>query len=318
MTTSVSSACWVARGLLIALAAGVPEIAFAAENPPSAALDWWVWPLVLFVVTLLLGIVAILGGVGGGVLFVPIVSGFFPFHLDFVRGAGLLLALCGALSAGPWLLRSGLASMRLALPLALIGSITSIFGALIGLALPASVVQTALGVVILGIVALMLRTQGRAAPAAPESDAIASALRLHGIYHDPALGRDVEWQARNTAAGLATFAAIGVLAGMFGLGAGWANVPALNLLMGVPLKLAAGTSSFLLSVIDTSAAWIYLNRGAMLPMLVVPSCVGIMLGARIGARLLRVAPTQVIRRTVIALLLFAGTRALLKGLGLWT
>ena len=111
---------------------------------------------------------------------------------------------------------------------------------------------------------------------------------------------------------------VGYVAGMFGLGAGWANVPALNLLMGVPLKLAAGTSSFLLSVIDTSAAWIYLNRGAMLPMLVVPSCVGIMLGARIGARLLRVAPTQVIRRTVIALLLFAGTRALLKGLGLWT
>ena len=111
---------------------------------------------------------------------------------------------------------------------------------------------------------------------------------------------------------------IGLLAGMFGLGAGWANVPALNLLMGVPLKLAAGTSSFLLSVIDTSAAWIYLNHGAMLPLLVVPSCVGIMLGARIGARLLRVAPTQIVRRTVIVLLVFAGTRALLKGLGLWT
>ena len=318
LTTFVSPACWVARGLLVALAAGVPDIAFAAENPASAALAWWVWPLVLFAVTLLLGIVAILGGVGGGVLFVPIVSGFFPFHLDFVRGAGLLLALCGALSAGPWLLRSGLASMRLALPLALIGSTTSIFGALVGLALPANVVQTALGAVILGIVALMLGTQGRAAPATPGSDAIASALRLHGIYHDPALDKDVEWQARNTATGLAAFAAIGVLAGMFGLGAGWANVPALNLLMGVPLKLAAGTSSFLLSVIDTSAAWIYLNRGAMLPMLVVPSCVGIMLGARIGARLLRVAPTQVIRRTVIALLVFAGARALLKGLGLWT
>ena len=43
-----------------------------------------------------------------------------------------------------------------------------------------------------------------------------------------------------------------------------------------------------------------------------------MLGARIGARLLRIAPTGLIRRTVLALLVFAGARALLKGLGIWT
>lgn len=48
----------------------------------------------------ILGIIAVMAGVGGGVLFVPLVSGFFPFHLDFVRGAGLLVALAGALAAG--------------------------------------------------------------------------------------------------------------------------------------------------------------------------------------------------------------------------
>src|SRR5687768_6191147 len=104
---------------------------------------------------------------------------------------------------------------------------------------------------------------------------------------------------------------------MFGLGAGWANVPVLNLLMGAPLKLSVGTSGFLLSVVDTSAAWIYLNRGAVLPVLVAPS-VGVMLGAKIGVRLLRIAPAPRVRRLVIALLLVAGLRALLKGLGLWS
>ncbi|MEJ0001331.1 MAG: hypothetical protein WDO13_20565 [Verrucomicrobiota bacterium] len=48
-----------------------------------------------------------LAGVGGGVLFVPIVGSFFPFHLDFVRGAGVLLALAAALAAAPRLLRDG-------------------------------------------------------------------------------------------------------------------------------------------------------------------------------------------------------------------
>ena len=303
-----------APALLAVLWLAAPDCAWAAD---SAAVAWWVWPIALFIVTFLLGVVAILGGVGGGVLFVPIVSGFFPFHLVFVRGAGLLLALCGALAAGPQLLRSGMASLRLGMPLALVGSITSIFGALLGLTLPANVVQTALGAVILAIVALMLRTTGRGVAMPGKSDALSEALQLHGIYHDPATDKNVEWRARNSLPGLFVFAGIGLLAGMFGLGAGWANVPALNILMGVPLKLAAGTSSFLLSVIDTSAAWVYVNRGAMLPILVVPSCVGMMLGARIGARLLPVAPTGLIRKTVLALLLFAGTRALLKGLGLW-
>jgi uncharacterized membrane protein YfcA len=91
----------------------------------------------------------------------------------------------------------------------------------------------------------------------------------------------------------------------------------LNLLMGAPLKLAVGTSGFLLSVIDTSAAWIYLNRGAVLPMLVAPSIIGVMLGAKLGVRVLRVAPARAVRRTVFALLLVAGGRALLKGLGIW-
>ena len=92
--------------IFAALCLIVPDMAFAADVPVVAATPWWVWPIALFTVTFLLGVVAVLGGVGGGVLFVPIVSGFFPFHLDFVRGAGLLLALCGALAAGPLPCRS--------------------------------------------------------------------------------------------------------------------------------------------------------------------------------------------------------------------
>ena len=63
--------------------------------------------------------------------------------------------------------------------------------------------------------------------------------------------------------------AIGVLAGLFGIGAGWANVPALNLLMGAPLKVSAGTSGLVLSLVDSSAAWVYINKGAVLPMIAV-------------------------------------------------
>lgn len=310
------------RGLsLVALVAVIlvfSQSAFAADVSAAASWPWWAWPLALFVVCFLLGIVAVPAGVGGGVLFVPIVGGFFPFHLDFVRGAGLLVALASALAAGPGLLRGGLANLRLAMPMAVLASASSIVGAMVGLALPANVVQTALGITILAIVFLMWSAKKSEFPDVPQADALSSMLRIHGVFHDSARGQDVEWKIHRTPLGLVLFLGIGVLAGMFGLGAGWANVPTLNLLMGVPLKVSAGTSSFILSLVDSSAAWVYLNKGAVLAIIAAPSVVGMMLGAFIGARLLKVLKASAVRKLVITLLFLAGLRALLKGLGIWT
>jgi uncharacterized membrane protein YfcA len=278
-------------------------------------MEWWIWPIALFAVTFAIAVVAVLGGVGGGVLFVPIVGALFPFHLDFVRAAGLLVALASSLSAAPSLLASGLASLRLAMPLALVGSITSIVGALVGLALPTAALQIALGATILAIAVFMWRATLARQARVVQPDPLAAALRMHGVYHDAALGRRVEWRVHRTPAALVVFAGIGVLAGMFGLGAGWANVPAFHVLMGAPLKLSVGTSGLLLSVVDTSAAWVYLHRGAVLPLVVVPSILGAILGAKIGARFLGIAPALLVRRIVLTLLLIAGARALLRGLG---
>ena len=289
----------------------------AASAPTASAMPWWGWPLVLFVVTFLMGIVAVLGGVGGGVLFVPIIGGFFPFHIDFVRGAGLLVALAGALAAGPGLLKKGMADLRLAIPVAVIASACAIVGAMIGLALPANVVNIALGGTILGIVAIMLMAKKSEYPEVKQADALSTALRINGIYHEPSTGQDINWKIHRTPQGLATFIIIGVMAGMFGLGAGWANVPVLNLMMGAPLKVSVATSKFLLSITDTSAAWIYVNNGAVLPMMVVPSIIGIMLGSIVGVRILAKTKPAAIRYIVIGMLLFAGLRALLKGLAIW-
>lgn len=302
--------------LLLLLCISVPALAATGAQAAASTLPWWAWPLLLFVVCFFLGIVAVPAGVGGGVLFVPIVGGFFPFHLDFVRGGGLMVALASALAASPGLLRLGLASLRLALPLSLLVAISQIIGAMIGLILPANLAQTALGVIILGIVGLMLTAKKSDVPNIRVADPISAALRINGIFHDTAHKQDVEWLVHRTPQALLAFVFIGVLAGMFGLGAGWANVPTLNLLMGVPLKVAAGSSSLILSM-TSSAAWVYINEGAILPIIVVPSIIGMMMGAMIGVRLLRVVKASVIRKMVIAMLLFAGLRALLKGLGIW-
>jgi len=297
----------------------ITSLAFGGEAQilTNSSLPWWAWPLILFVFTFVLGIVAVLGGVGSGVLYVPIVGGFFPFNLDFVRGAGLFTALTGALSAGPGLLRRGLADLRLAIPLSVVTSVGAIVGAMIGLALPKNLVNTLLGVTILGIMIIMLRAKKSEFPEVKGPDPIAKALGIGGIYVEPSLGKEIHWTVHRTPIALVLFAIIGIMAGMFGLGAGWANVPVLNLLMGVPLKVAVSTSVFLLSITDTSAAFIYLNSGAISPMIVIPSIIGIMLGAVVGVKILEVAKPKVIRIMVLGLLFLSGLRALLKGLGIW-
>ncbi len=316
---SLAQKAILGAGLFIALSPVLSlasEVAATTAASGAEATQWWVWPLILFVVTFVMGIIAVLGGVGGGVLYVPIISGFFPFHLDFVRGTGLLVALCGALAAGPGLLKANLASLRLAIPVALIASTMAIVGAMVGLALPTHIVQILLGGTILGIVVIMLTAKKSAVPDVQKADSLSSALRITGVFHEPTSGQDINWKVHRTPIGLATFIIIGFMAGMFGLGAGWANVPVLNLMMGAPLKVSVATSKFLLSITDTSAAWIYMNKGCVIPMMVIPSLVGIMLGSFIGVRLLKVAKPTFIRWMVIVILSFAGVKALTKGLGI--
>ncbi len=310
---------WVLSLIVIALSC--PVGAFAADQAAMGGGDkpWWFWPLILFVFCFVLGILAVMAGVGGAVLYVPLVSGFFPFHIDFVRGVGLMVALAGALAAGPGLLRRNLANLRLALPVALIASAFSIVGAVIGLRLSAldpNIIQTCLGATIVGIAALLVFSKNSEKPIVTKQDAIGMALGLEGLYWDEGARESVEWKTHRTLLGLFMFIFIGLLAGMFGLGAGWANVPVLNLMMGVPLKVSVATSKFLLSITDTSAAWIYMNQGCVIPLIGIPSIVGLMLGSLIGVKILAVAKPKMIRYVVIIMLLFSGLKALDKGLGL--
>ena len=298
-----------------------PMAAYAVEQTTAvdSAKPWWFWPIVLFFFCLILGILAVMAGVGGGVLYVPLVSGFFPFHIDFVRGIGLMVALAGALAAGPGLLRRNLANLRLALPVALIASTFSVAGAMLGLYLSAlnpNIIQVCLGVTIVAIATLLVFSKNTEKPVVTNQDAIGLALGLGGAYWDDGAREVVEWKTHRTFLGLCMFILVGLVAGMFGLGAGWANVPVLNLLMGVPLKVSVATSKFLLSITDTSAAWIYLNRGCVIPLIGIPSIVGLMLGSLIGVKILAVAKPKMIRYIVIIVLFFAGMKAIDKGLGL--
>ena len=293
---------------------------FAAESTPNTAQInssteyWWLWPSLLFIFTIAVGIIAVVAGVGGAVIFVPVVSSIFPFNIDFVRGAGLLVALAGALYASPSLLKSGLADLRLGLPMALISSSAAIVGAMVGLSLPTKFGQTGLGVTILFIVFLMAKAKTAAFPEVAKQGVLSRYLDISGTYFEKSMEKEIPWTIHRTTFGLILFIFVGFLAGLFGLGAGFANVPVLNLVLGAPLKVCVGTSKFILSITDTTAAWVYINSGAVVPLITIPSVLGMIIGTKIGVKILMKARPEKIKLLVVILLGFAGLVSLAKGI----
>lgn len=300
-----------ATGLLLLATAGK---AAAADSPEAFGGPVWMWPLLLFLFCLVLGVVAVVAGVGGGVLYVPLVRAFFPFHLDFVRGAGLLIALAGSLASAPRLLQRRMTSLHLVLPLALMVSLGAIAGARLGLGIPRWLVEVMLGILVLGLAVMMASTSRRDEQSTHPYGAVAQVFGMQGWYRDAGSGERIDWQAWRARWALPLGFLVGVLGGLFGVGAGWANVPTFNLLMGVPLKVATASSMFLMSLGSASAAWVYFHKGCVIAYIAAPSVLGLMLGSQVGARLLDHAKPKVVRWVVVAVLMLAGVRALIHGI----
>lgn len=284
-------------------------------------IDFVVWPLSLFVFTLVIGIVAPLSGVGGGVLFVPLTAAFFPFSLDFIRGTGLIMALTSGLSSVPQLAMKGLASLKIMAPLVVVSIGTSILGGMLGLWITDTVpageyyIEVALGLILLVVFGVLMLSKRVEFPEVRKVDPVSRFLGLNGAWYEPSLEKVVEYKVKNMLIALPFFGLVGLLAGMFGMGAGWANVPALNLIMGVPLKAATSTSMAIISVNDAAASWTYISAGAVLPMIVIPCVIGITIGSRIGTRLATRVKTRYVKYVVMAVMLIAAILDLEKGLG---
>ncbi len=282
---------------------------------------WWFWPLFLFIFTLVIGIISPVSGVGGGVLYVPLATVLTPFSVDFIRGAGLVMAVTSALSSVPYLLKKGLANIRLYAVIAPIMVITSVIGSIVGLwvsnALPNGkyYVKLLLGIIILLVFFIMITSKRLEFPEVRDEDVDSWSRKLGivGEWYEPSLDRIVQYKIKNLPIGMAMFGVIGFVAGMFGLGAGWANVPLLNIVMGAPIKVATATSMLIITA-NAPAIGIYLAKGAILPVVVVPSILGITIGARIGAKVAEIIRPAFVRWLVIGVLFLAGVLNIIKGL----
>ena len=158
----------------------------------------------------------------------------------------------------------------------------------------------------------MFRPKGR--PVEPAPDALADRLRLHGSYFDRSLGRDVSYRVSRTKLGIAVSYVAGVSSGLLGIGGGVLKVPVMNLAMGLPIKACTATSNFMIGVTAATSAAVYFTRGEVLPFVAAPVAVGVLLGAKTGARIMGGMRNDLIRFIFVAVLALSAVQMLLKGL----
>jgi hypothetical protein len=306
---------------LAVMLSGTARAGDAAEaTAATSVFPWWGWCIALFVFTFVVGLIAPVSGVGGGVLFVPLATALFPFSIDFIRGTGLVMALVSAQSSAPRLVRQGLGNVRAMVPVVVVSMVTSVFGGIFGLHLTSAYPEgryyiiLALGILLFGIFVVMLTSKRSEHPDVQQQDNLSEMLGLCGEWREGDAGEPIRYKLTNLPLGVVCFAAVGFIAGMFGLGAGWANVPVLNLIMGAPIKIATSTSMAIITVNDAAAAWTYLSKGAVLPLIVVPCVAGVTLGARLGARIAARAKPTAVQYLVMAIMLLAASTNIYKGL----
>lgn len=301
-----------------ALAAGAGPGEFSDSVEPSA-IHPLLFCLLLFLGCTVIGFFATLGGVGGGVIFTPLFMGFTPIDSYIIRTTGLFVAMAGTLVATRPFLYKGIANIRLLLFAAVPYTLFAVVGALLAGYIDQTMgaegeafIRGALGVVILVVGVLFIIFGGRTDYPDVTGERRPGSVRLSVPYWEDSLSEMVRYRLRRRLPGLVLFGVIGLISGLLGIGAGGALVPVFNLVMLAPLKVAATCSTVMISLGGTAAVWPYILGGGMFPLVAVPCMLGILVGARTGARVMLRVRAGFVRWIIIALMIAAGIRLIVQ------
>ena len=301
--------------LLIGLSSETPEGGMSAGSI-------WGWLFGFFFISFAIAMVAVIGGIGGGVLFTPFMLAFTSVDSLIVRATGLIVAMfSGLISTGPFM-RRGLANLRISIYCAAAYGIGAFLGAQGAIVVAKSLgeagegfIRLALGLILLALaVYFVLGGKKIEWPEVKRMDGFTRWLKLSQPYYEVSLNKIVDYPLTRAGWVLAAIVFVGLLSGFFGLGAGWAIVPAQNMIMAVPLKVAAANSGVLLGMGDCIGVWPYFLTGAIIPLFAAPWLVGQVLGGLLGSLILIRVKAGFVRFLLIGFMVLMSFALLKKGL----
>lgn len=275
-----------------------------------------------FLISTFVAVVAVVAGVGGGVIFTPIMLGFTSIDTLIIRATGLVVAMfSGLISSGPFM-RKGLAECKLVYYCSVPIIIGAIAGALSAVYLAEylgekgdALVRLGLGLTLVFIAFLFIFGGSKTEyPECKNVDGFTRKLRIASSYWEESLGKTVSYELTRSWQGGILFIIVGFTGGFFGLGGGWAVVPVLNLVMMAPLKIAAASSGVLLAIGNAAAIWPYITYGALIPLFAAPWMLGQVVGGIMGAYILARIRAAFVRNVLIVIIFMTSIKLVVRGI----
>jgi len=127
--------------------------------------------------------------------------------------------------------------------------------------------------------------------------------------------REIRASYNRLAFGIVCAYVAGLLSGLLGIGGGIVKVPIMVLVLNVPMKLAVGTSMFMISLTSVSGSYVYFQSGVIDYYLASVAIIGAFIGAQVGSRLgLRIRGV-ILRRIFGFIMIIFSIMMIMKGLG---
>jgi uncharacterized membrane protein YfcA len=196
---------------------------------------------------------------------------------------------------------------------AVAGAVT---GAFVAAYLPTAVLFVLFGLLLLYATVVMIKGRRVDFPSGVSPDKASRLLSLGSVYEELSKNEIVKYEMTRTPATLFITYFAGIVSGLLGIGGGLINVPTMNLVGKLPMKVASATSNFMIGVTAAASSTVYLFRGDVNPLLTAPLIIGVAGGAIIGTRVLKMTPPTQVKVAFGIFLAVISALMILKGFNL--
>jgi uncharacterized protein len=257
------------------------------------------------------GLVGALTGLGGGVVLVPLLTLGLGVDIKYAIGTALVAVIATSSGAASAYVREGFSNVRIGLFFEIATTLGALLGAFLASRTPTSAIAVIFGIVLLGSTAFSWK--GHAAAAGIQSpDPLATRLGLNGSF--PSLAGETVYFPRRVPLAWLLMVVAGAVSGLLGIGSGALKVLSMDSVLGLPYKVSTTTSNFMIGVTAAASAGVYLSRGYIDPALAAPVVLGVLAGSALGARILTVARSNVLRLVFTTVILLMGVQMIVQGL----
>ena len=260
--------------------------------------------LVLFGLTgALTGMVGALLGLGGGVFLVPLLA--LGFHLEprTAVAASLVAVIASSSSTTIVNMRRGLVNIPLAFTLLLLTSLGSLGGADLAQYISTRTLY-AIFASTLFVVALIVTSRSGTRNVIANAELDVGALGGRVIEE----GKTLSYVMKRLPLALGVSVVAGAISGLLGVGGGVIQVPVLNSFCGIPIRVAAATSAFMIGPTAAVSAFVYLGRGDMDPLITAAIALGALPGSILGAWMSSRMPVRSIKAILATSLILVAIR----------